>query len=167
MSTATPFTTPGGVFCVTRSGFGARRATRSAPVGASSSFAAAGTPGSTVAQAVAKTMRRSDSARVTTPPFVGWSAEERSQLRVCLVGHLLGGVMPARQHLSVHIGGALLPRVDRLVAAVHVAPLTPEHQHRHFDLAACLRVRAIVHEVDGDRGAIVLAYSVDVLGSAA
>src|SRR5438045_5371554 len=161
MSTAIPFTTPGGVFCVTSSGFGARRATRSLPVGASSSFAAADTPGSTVAQAVAKTSRRSDSARVMSSP------EESAELRVRLVGDLLRGVVAAGKHLAMHVGRALLPRVDRLVAAVYVALLAPEHQHRHADLAARVGIGAVVHEVDRDRGAVVLAHRVDVLGIAA
>src|SRR4051812_42377499 len=97
-----------------------------------------------------------------TPSFSG---EKRAQLGVRLIGHLLRRVMATGEHLAAHVGGALAPRLDRLVAAVHVAALAPEHEHRHFDLPA--QVRAVVLEVDADGGTIVLAHRVDVRGVAA
>src|SRR5579862_9770504 len=56
-----------------------------------------------------------------------WLTEELQQLGKGFLGHLLGGVVPAWQHFPMHVGGALAPRVHRLVAAVHVAPLAPQH----------------------------------------
>src|SRR6476659_7969303 len=127
ISTAMPFVVPGGVPCVTKSGFTAMRATRSAPVGASSAFAAAGTDsGATVAQAEARSSRSNENARFISPPSVGTRSlrrEEARERRVRLVRHLLGGIVAAGQHLAGHVRRALLPRVDGLVAAVHVALL--------------------------------------------
>src|SRR5258708_12830975 len=135
MSIAIPRVSPGGVFCVTKSGLIPMSPTRNVPVGASSAFAAEGISGPpTVAQAARTSSTRSESTRFMTPPLLfapSLRLEELVELLVRFVGHLFRRIVAARHHLAAHVASALRPRLDPLLPAAHLALLPPPPQHRH------------------------------------
>src|SRR5438477_12493468 len=88
--------------------------------------------------------------------------EEGGELRTGLVGRLLRGIVTARQHPAANIASPLQPRLDWLVAAIDVAALAPEHQHRNIELV--LQIRLVVGEIDLVGGAIIFADRVNMLG---
>ncbi|SRR5229473_119442 len=61
--------------------------------------------------------------------------KKRAQLRIRLIGNLLGGLCPHGSILPRTSIVPLPPRLDRLEAAIHVASLAPEDKDRRAALA--------------------------------
>ncbi len=65
--------------------------------------------------------------------------------------------MAARQGAARHIGGAVAPQREHVEGLADCTMLAPQHAQRLRQLPAGGDVFAVVHEVDGGGGAIVLA----------
>src|SRR5690606_9248824 len=85
--------------------------------------------------------------------------KEAAQLGEKLAGLLLGDEVSAGEGAPAHVGGDLAPVGKAVEERLDDALPAPEGEHRHADFLA--QVLPVVDEVDGGRGAVILAGGVD------
>src|SRR5260221_13458193 len=103
---------------------------------------------------------RFDSSSLLFFPF----REERFQLGREDIRNFLGNIVRARHAVAAHIVGDAAPFVERLEAAPDDATLAPQREERALHPAPGVAVGAVVHEVDGGGGAVILAARLDGTG---
>src|SRR4051812_30929800 len=93
--------------------------------------------------------------------------EERRQFRQRLLRRLFGEVMPAVEGTAGDLGLAdPAPCLQHVEPPVHHGALAPQGERRAGELATGGAVLAVMDEVDGGGGAVILAHRVDRRGVA-